>query len=221
MPPGALMNFKMLPLLALINLPAAAQDRWQINLGWDHLAEAKETDSDAATMVLAKRSDGRLASLQVGYRFADFPASDLSVTAEHQFRKTFSSAIQARGPLSPPDQSGQISKQTFSPGIQWNFHRTFDYGFGLQARFERLEATVGAWNPSTTYFRPWLNLYLGYTFQTGSRVRPTIGLRSSGALLTTEAPSLVRAGDDAPTRKRLLRAMAGDGEASLQVGLRF
>jgi hypothetical protein len=103
----------------------------------------------------------------------------------------------------------------------WNFHPGMDLGVGLQYRFERLRVDLDPYSTSTSYDRPWLNIHLGYSFQTQARLKPYVALRSSAALSTTHAPGRLADLESAWGQKKLLRSMAGDVESSFQVGVRF
>jgi len=218
------MKFTILPLLALAALPTLAQDRWQAALGFNQIDTERQdyftaSGIGAGAMATFKRESATAPSLQLGYRIKDFTSSDLVLTGEYQFEKTYGAKATAIG-VSPgrsiiTQEDGKIRKSFFAPGIMWNWHPVVDLGIGLQYRFERLKADFVDIGVCADYDRPWLNATVGYTFRTGARVRPFVALRTSAALVTTKAPDRV---DDLP---RMLKSVAGDAEACLQLGVRF
>ena len=221
------MKFKILPLLVLAALPAMAQERWQVGIGFNGWTSTREDYASANTLVNFKKNSRVVPGLQAGYTFKHFTGSDLSATAEYQFNSSAGFSAIGRG-TSPGggsavvNRNGKMEKSFFAPGIQWNFHPHIDLGLGLQYRFERLHAYDNTGSTSTNNDRPWLNLYWGYTFKTEARVKPFVAFRSSFALSFTSSPGTV--GEIFNTdggEKRLMRSMAGDSEGNFQVGVRF
>jgi hypothetical protein len=218
------MNFKVIPLLALATLPALANEKWQVGLGFNH-TDAVQQDYVANTSLTRCRQESETApSLQAGYRFKEYAHSDLTVTGEYQFSTSSNTRVNSRGttPAANFDGSGKLDKAFLAPGIMWTFHPTIDIGLGLQYRFERLHAHGDATGGGTTasWDRPWFNFYLGYTFQNLAKVKPYIAVRSSAALVTARPPALADLNSDWG-KKRLMRSMAGNVESCFQVGVRF
>lgn len=219
------MNLKILPLLALAAFPVLAQDKWQVALGFNHLDQDRQDYAGtnlagANSLINFKRESRTVPSVLVGYRIKDFAKSDLTLSGEYLFRAGYDASMTSAG-TGLANSYGTVQKHYFAPGLMWNFHPTVDLGVGLQYRFERLRSDLTAPATSTNHDRPWLNLYLGYTFQSQAQVKPFVALRSSAALSTTSAPAN---GSDLATewgQRRLLRSMGGDVESSLQVGVRF
>ena len=222
-----LLKVKVLPMIALLAVPALAQERWNIGLGLNDIAsKATHLTNDPGTVnVHLKREAKTVPAIHAGYRFHEFAKSDLSFTGEYQFQSSttltaFVTDIQGRPPRAARF-SGRMKSRFFAPGIQWNFHRAVDFGFGLQYRFTRLEAENSGF--STNYDRPWLLAYLGYTFKQGETVRPYVALRVAASPVTTSERDLLK--DLLTTREhfqtKLLKSQAGDAEGSLQFGVRF
>jgi hypothetical protein len=209
-------------MLGMLALPALAQDRWQVGVGLNfNPAETVKYEGSGTNAVFMdlKRADKWVPAIHAGYRVYDFAHSDLSVTAECQFKSSFSltGTKNARG-SQRVELSERASSRFIAPGVQWNFHRAVHFGFGLQYRFTRLEsedATV-----RTSYDRPWLLGYVGYTFRQGEAVKPYVALRLAASPVTTNAPShAALAGRDG--RVQLMKSLAGNAELSLQAGVRF
>jgi hypothetical protein len=76
------MNFKILSLLALAVIPALAQDRWQVGLGFNSLDQDRQDYLGTDALTNFKREGRTVPSVQVGYRAAEFAKSDLTVSAE-------------------------------------------------------------------------------------------------------------------------------------------
>jgi len=215
---------KIMPLmLGMLALPAVAQDRWQIGAGLSfHPSETTkyEVSGNRSAFMHVKREDKWVPTIHAGYRFYDFSHSDLSVTGEYQFKTNFgvttSVGANPLGGASWQVTSTRASSRFIAPGIQWNFHRAVDFGFGLQYRFTNLEdSTV-----STRYDRPWLLGYAGYTFMKGEALQPYVALRLAATPVTTSAPSFLALANKSG-QTQLMKSMAGNAELSLQAGVRF
>jgi len=115
----------------------------------------------------------------------------------------------------PAQEDTDFKISFFAPGIQWDSHRPFDYGIGVQYRFERLKFDDGE---SASNNRAWLNLHGGYTFRQVQTVKPFLALRLSAALSKTNPPGQLASNDDVKT---LAKYLEGDREVSLQLGVRF
>ena len=91
------MRIITLPLLTLTTLPALAQDRWQVCLGLD--SQPEQSVSYRLDQTYARfEQEARVApSLQVGYRFLELAKSDLSLTAETQFKSRSDTRFLAAG----------------------------------------------------------------------------------------------------------------------------
>jgi hypothetical protein len=219
------MDFKTLPLLALLAVPGLAKEKWQVGLGFNTTESdwIEYVGSNPTSLTNLKRDRRTVPSLQVGYQIKDFGHSDLSLTAEYQFKSGYDLNLTrlVAGAGGVDGAHGKMTKSYFAPGVMWNFHPTVDIGLGLQYRFERLQGEIASIDTHTNYNRPWLNLYLGYTFQNQSKVKPFVALRSSAALMTTNAPGYLSDLNAAWGQNKLLRSMAGDYESSIQVGVRF
>lgn len=219
-------KIQALPLIALLAVPALAQEqRWQVGLGANYNPSEKVFPAplDANMSGYFKRADKIVPSIHAGYRFYDFAKSDLSVTGEFQPNAIFNvsavvNEVQGRT-VTSVQRSGELQSRFIAPGIQWNFHQGVDFGFGLQCRFTRLEnmhSTV-----STNDLRPWLLSYVGYTARAGEVMRPYVALRLAATPMTTRTPSYEEIAAGQVGRERLLKAMAGNVEISLQGGVRF
>jgi hypothetical protein len=219
------MKLSILPLAALLALPAPAQDflareRWQFGFGLNFHPEVQvESRSGANQYLRYTRKDAGTPSLLASVRVLDLAKSCFSLTGEYQFQHRADVEVtNINGTVAAP---GGASTQAFrshawAPGVSWDFRRTLDFGFGLQYRFARLENDLA----KETYNRPWVNAYLGYTFPARTQVKPFVALRQSAALAHTDNVALSTLGTDAG-QKRLLRAMDADAVTSLQVGVRF
>lgn len=214
---------KIVPLmLCMLALPALAQDRWQIGAGLSfHPAETVTYSASGIITVSGdvKRAEKWVPTIHAGYRFYDFEHSDLSVTGEYQFKTTFkvTGALRASGVGTAAFDFSDASSQYIAPGIQWNFHRAVDFGFGLQYRFTKLETS----DVSTRYDRPWLLGYVGYTFLKGEAMQPYVALRLAATPVKTGAPNFASLLTGRDGQVKLMKSMAGDAELSLQAGVRF
>jgi hypothetical protein len=206
-------------MIALLAVPALAQERWQVGLGLNASSGVTITGHSRQLSSRVERKAKAATALHAGYRLHDLGASDLSVTGEYQFKskEDLDARVDGNG-MGSARGTSSFRTTFFAPGIQWNFHKAVDFGFGLQYRFTRLEAD--SLEVRTRYDRPWLLAYVGYTFKTGNALRPYVALRLAGTPVTTGAQPL-RALDDRPGQERWMKSLAGDREASLQVGLRF
>ncbi len=227
------LKMKVLPLVALLAVPALAQERWQVGLGANFNPSETATLTTLSTLtapsvgsvsVDMKRAGKAAPAIHAGYRIFDFTYSDLSVTGEYQFKTNYgvTTTLSARvaGMSFREILSDKFSSQFFAPGIQWNFHRAVDFGFGLQYRFTKLQSEDS--DLSTRYDRPWLTGHVGYTFQRGEVVRPFVALRLAATPVTTRVPTLmVGLGDDPSGQKQLMKSLAGNAEISVQAGVRF
>jgi hypothetical protein len=217
-------------LLGLLAAPVLAQDAdqpWQVGLGLSF--QPSETESPGAGSLPGqgslKRAQRLVPSLHAGYRFHGFAHSDLSFTGEYQFRTsqdvsgaltTVQGATVSRTPL-----AGRFQSSFLAPGIQWNFHQVVDYGFGLQYRFTQLRGGAAGLEASTRYDRPWLVGYVGHTATGGERLKPFVALRLAMSPVSQRTPSCADILAGRGGQERLLKSMAGNGEVSLQVGVRF
>ena len=222
-----LLEMKVIPVIALLAVPALAQERWNFGLGLNETAsEASYLSNDPGTVTVhLKRERKTVPAIHAGYRFHDFASSDLSFTGEYQFqsRATLTALVtEYRGRAPRAERvSGRMKNRFFAPGIQWNFHRAVDFGFGLQYRFTQLEAEDSGF--TTNYNRPWLLAYVGYTFKQGKTVRPYVALRVAGSPVTTSERGLLKdlLSSEGRFREKLIKSQAGDFGGSLQVGVRF
>jgi hypothetical protein len=210
------MNLKMLSILVLLALPAAAQERWQVGLGANLKDSIEFRNGMGNRTATTKRKATWAPSLQLAYRAWDFGTHDLSVTGEYQFWTTYKVANSL-----PGANADRYRAQFFAPGLQWNHHLTpdFHWGLGFQMRFANLkEGAIKA-----NHNRPWADLHATYTFPAAGPVRPYAGLRLARALANVEPQptyetslfnhnEAVRAG---------MRRLDGIWEMSLQAGVRF
>jgi len=221
---------RILPLIALLAVPALAQERWEVGLGANFnpsetaTYSAVSASNQASASVAIKRASKVAPAIHVGYRIFDFNHSDLSVTGEYQFKTNYAVTTTANATVAGTSISGtdsdKFSSQFFAPGIQWNFHRAVDFGFGLQYRFAKLQNQDG--DLSTRYNRPWLTSYVGYTFKQVEVVKPFVALRLAASPVTTKTPTLAAGlGDNPQGNKQLMKSLAGNVEISLQAGVRF
>ncbi len=211
------MRIITLPLLTLTPLPALAQDRWQVCLGLD--SQPEQSVSYRLDQTYARfEQEARVApSLQVGYRFLELAKSDLSLTAETQFKSRSDTRFLAAGDGPVQEVRGKSHQRYVAPGIQWTFHRFLDYGFGLQYRFARLEAGTLKVN----HHRTWANAYLGRGFTSRRGFRPFVGLRFDLALNQTSAPGTLAELATPAGMERMLRAMDPDAQTTFLFGVRF
>jgi len=204
-------------MIALLAVPALAQERWQIGLGQNASSGVTIRSGSPQLLVRAERKSKASTAIHAGYSFRELAHSDLSCTAEYQFKSKADLDIRVHRTGGGPRQySTEFNESFFAPGIQWNFHKAVDFGFGVQYRFTRLESE----DTRTRYDRPWLLAYVGYTFKTGHALRPYVALRLAGTPVTTGAQPLSPLADRSGEEK-WMKSLAGDREASLQVGLRF
>ena len=212
------MKFHTLPLLAMLAVPAAAQERWQVGLG----ANFKDSTSFTATSTDEATSFKRRATfapaLQVGYRTLDFGAWDLTVTGEYQFPTRY------RATNSDPDLEGNNYRMSFfAPGLQLNhhLHKNFDWGLGVQMRFTDYKDS--ATGTRANFDRPWAEVHARYTFQNLGEVRPYAGLRLARALVrTADQPSYASlTANPGVAARNTMRRLDGLWELSLQTGVRF
>jgi len=219
------MNFKTVPLLALLAVPGLAQERWQAGMSLNtQIGQTVEYQSNASQFLRFDRKDSCSPSLLAGYRAWDFGKSDLSFTGEYQFPKEFD--LETITIHTPRNVDGRnttwFRSESWAPGVQLTFHHAVEWGFNLQYRLTRLQ-TEGY---RTTHNRPWLGFHVGRTFRTDSRVKPFLALRSSVALTRTQAPeqSALLATDPSVSdnaNRQLMRSLDGRLESSLQLGVRF
>lgn len=218
---------KSTPLFAaLLALPALAQaplaqERWQVGFGFNGRQGSEVEYQNGANQFLRfKPKAGYAPTLQVGCRVLDLDHSHLTLTGEYQFRtRTEVEVTNIGGAASglPGGMSTHTShSQYWAPGISWDFRRTMDFGFGLQYRFTRLEGD----GTKASHDRPWLSAYVGHTFRSRSKVKPFVALRHAIALNSSSKPGFESGAGEA-ARKQLLRALDGDSELALQVGVRF
>jgi hypothetical protein len=213
---------KSLPLLALLAVPSLAhEERWQFGLNYHNLESRTWEGITGSTYSQVRPSGGGIdgLGLQLGCRVLDLDRSDISLTAEHQFRTrhTLKVLVARNGQVN--GNNPRMWRQSTAPGIQWNAHRALDFGFGLQYRFTRLENGM----VSTRNDRPWATAYLGHTFKNPQAVRPYVALRWAVALSQPGRPEGLAnpALADAGYEQRLLRYLEGNREVSLQAGVRF
>lgn len=213
------MKLTILPLLALLAMPAAAQERWQVGLG----ANFKGSNDFVMAAPGGKvRNDAKAApALQVGYRVYDAGAWDLTATAEYQFPTVYKVTSNAADGVSP---NGTYKASFLAPGLQWNHHahRSFDWGVGLQLRFVDLRSNYLGGTISTSNNKPWLDLHARYSFDAGS-TRPYVGLRVARALASApRQPSAQDFGVNPDQALRdTMRRLEGQFEVGLQAGFRF
>ena len=214
------MNFRTLPLLALLAVPALAEERWQAGLGLNLVDSESVTYSNTATSARFSREGKAVPSVHVGYRVLEFADSDLSVTGEYQLKANYRATYSATGAA---DQSRIMKMHYIAPGIQWNFHKAVDYGFGLQYRFMRQYANpAGTGCIQVNNYRPWISAYVGHTFRKGEgRLTPYVALRVASMIGTTSAPGSLDSLDTAGGREKLIRSLAPNHELSIQGGFRF
>ena len=222
------MKFSTLPLLALLAVPALAQEpdeRWQVGLGLNlYNSDSAHLGGDGYSARIHR--EGKAApSLHVGYRVWDFADSNLSVTGEYQIKTNFHTKTTAAVAGGRPFNVSNVAKmQYFAPGIQWNFHKVVDCGVGLQYRFMRQDAKVaGSGYQTYNNYRPWLNAYVGHTFRKGEgMLRPYVALRVATMLGTTKAPGKISdVTKSQGGRDSLARSLAPTYEATLMGGVRF
>jgi hypothetical protein len=215
------MRIATLSLLALMTLPAMAsiQEPWQVGLALNQSPSSDGTWNQGNASTWIKRKAGLGFSVNAGYSVLDLDHSDLSVTAEYQLQTKYNGQGSSTSPSLPTSASGTFKSQYFAPGVQWNFHKAVDFGLGLQYRLETLKGNLEG-TASTSYNRPWLNAYVGYTIPTNNLAKPFVALRVARALDHTTSPAANAAAAPADS-KRLLRYLAPSWQTSLQVGVRF
>lgn len=211
------MKLKILPLLALLAMPAAAQERWQVGLGANFKDSTKFTGTYGGGEFAVKRSATWAPALQVGYRAWDFGSHDLTLTGEYQFSTKYKVII------SPGGGEDSYKMQFYAPGLQWNYHFTQDLhvGLGGQMRFVDLkDLNTGV---KATHNRVWADLHAAYTFPGSAPVRPFAGLRVSRALARVNLQPDARMLFTDPVRAAhpAMRRLDGLWEMSVQAGVRF
>jgi hypothetical protein len=210
------MNFKMLSILALLALPAAAQERWQIGLGANFKDSTQFSTAVGTREVATRRKATWAPSLQLAYRAWDFGTHDVSLTGEYQFWTKYKVTTSV-----PGTGEGSYRMQFFAPGLQWNHHLTqdFHWGLGFQMRFANLRNGAIKANHN----RPWADLHAAYTFQTVGPVRPFAGLRLARALANVEPQPTLQTFASSPDEaiRAGMRRLDGIWEMSLQAGVRF
>jgi len=210
------MNFKLLPILALVASPVLAEERWHLDLGLNHRRSQTVSYLIGSQNYRFQRDPGSALSLQAGYRAWDFGQSDLAFTGEYQFNKSFNGSVTASGPTANGKGTGDLDIRYFAPGVQWTFHRTLDFGAGLQYRFTHLDDGL---TPASND-RPWLNVQVGYTFRNAAKLKPHVALRLAAAVTSSRAPVLT-AGGTSEDPRQMLRYLEGNSETSLRFGVRF
>jgi hypothetical protein len=211
------MKLKTLPLLALLALPAAAQERWQIGLGANFQDSTRFTGAIGNQEYAVKRRATWAPALQLGYRAWDFGKHDVTFTGEYQFSTKY------RVVTSPGGEDDSYKMQFWAPGLQWNYHfsRDFHCGLGTQLRFADLkDRETGV---KATHTRPWADVHATYTFPTSGPVRPYAGLRLSRALATVEPQpdTAMLLNDPRGAARSAMRRLDGRWEMSVQAGVRF
>jgi hypothetical protein len=161
-----------------------------------------------------------------GYRFRDLGAGDLSATAEYQFQTRYTTSIYLSGttpggsPGTAPLESREVRMTYLAPAMPCNFHKPFDYGAGLQYRFDRITSPNGA--VSTHNDRAWFSVYGGYTYSLAGPLKPFLAVRYSTALARPSAPGSIGLGATPQSSwNQLARYLEGTQEWSLQAGIRF
>jgi hypothetical protein len=220
------MKIGVLPLLALLAVPAHAEDRWQAGVGLNMVSSDHETYESSNSFTRVQRENKTTPTLFVGYRVLDFANdSNLSVTGEYQFQSRFKTTLSRSGAA---NQFTTMKTEFFAPGVQWNFQKAVDFGVGLQYRFTSIKGPVydaagdfTGGTQSTTYDRPWIHAYVGHTFTDSGPVKPFMALRMATLVGSTSAPKLASDLQNEGGQKRLMRALAPTWEVSLQAGVRF
>jgi hypothetical protein len=218
-------NHNIIPLFALLAIPALAQatpNPWQVGLAGNWSPSTQTTLGGTAGIAnITVNQNPRIGvSVLAGYSFLNLGQSDLSATAEYQLPTNFTTYVNA-SVLGIGGTLPTTNKMTSGAlGAQINFHEPFDFGFGVQAKWERLSNSD--LNTSTNYVRPWVMGYAGYTFDTGSQVKPFVALRGSAAVTKTNAPNAVDfLSDSSSSLRQWLRAADANYQLSLAAGVRF
>jgi hypothetical protein len=112
--------------------------------------------------------------LTAGYRFqTDVPL---------QYRSVLHGGNQAA--YSDMKHRGQIQLGAF---LRFDDHQIFDFGIGLEARNDWMEAAVRPWmykgtDCESTIWRPWMRANARYLFDRGTNVTPFVGVEVAVAL---------------------------------------
>jgi hypothetical protein len=216
------MTFRVLPLLALLALPASAHEPWLVGLGANFQESNSFTTSGPMGAAQVNRRSKIAPSLLVGYKAWHYESFDVALNAEYQFRTTYGGTLSGSGAFqNAVDMS--YEKEVFAPGLEWNYHMTpyLDLGLGAQVRFTRLRNhSAGVY---TNLDRPWVEAHARYTMPDLGGVKPFAGFRVARALATT--PSQPSAQALASRTKDAFQAsmqrLESQWDASFQTGVRF
>jgi len=222
-------NLKLVPLFALLAMPALAQASatpWQAGVAGDWSPATKTSLNIPGQGNVTLSQNPRIGvSVLAGYSFLNLGQADLSATAEYQFSTNF------RTTLDSSNIGGNFLVTTnkmssAAIGAQMNFHEPFDFGFGVQGKYEWLSNSNLSINgyrvPDTKYVRPWVMAYGGYTFDLGTDVKPFVALRGSAALTSTSQPSASDfVGNVNYSLQKWLKAADANYQISLAAGVRF
>lgn len=217
---------RLLPLLLV--LPLTAQQPFTVGLSYD---SAKPKSQYAYDNQLDADSNSNF-GLHFSYAPWIFKGADLGFTAAVRFKKTsdLNGSYLVFDPYPVSHQVPQYFKMDYTYsyeaiGLRCLWHKPFDFGFGLQGRFEKVTMRTRdedreSWTGDVV--RPWLEAQIGYTFETPS-VKPFVALVAALPLTSTDKPTTY-ANDDAGIRanqERLAKSMAPKFDLALHVGLRF
>lgn len=209
----------ILPLVALlVALPASAQERFDLGLTYDN-AQGKSQTLDPVSFEPKDNSGLGLTFAWSPWNVGD---AQLGLTAAYRFKGTSDLVMSGPG-LS--DASVNYRYEHADVGGRCLWRKPFDFGFGLQYRFEKVAVDPkGPGNSvSGNVTRPWIDAMAGYTFQASGAVKPFVALTVAAPLTSESKPTSIPVNDAQAqaNQEQFVKSLAPRFEVALTVGMRF
>lgn len=209
----------ILPLLAvLLALPASAQERFEAGLTYSKL-QGKSQNLDPVAFEPKDNS-----ALGLAFAWSPWTSGDAQAGFTAAYRLRGSSDLVVSGPgFSEP--AANYRYEHIALGGRYLWRKPFDFGFGLQYRFEKLalepKAEGETW--SANLARPWIEAVAGYTFKQSASYKPFIAFSVALPLTSESKPTSVPQTDAQAeaNQEQFVKSVAPRFEMALRVGLRF
>jgi hypothetical protein len=206
-------------LLALIlALPASAQERLEAALTYDKV-QGKTQTVDSITVEPKDNSALGLAFAWLPWNLGE---AQVGLTAAYRFKGSSDLVVSVPG---ISEAAANYRYEHLAIGGRYMWRKPFDFGIGLQCRFEKLafEPKSAGTTWSANLARPWVEAMVGYTFPQNPSVKPFIAF-SLAIPLTSESKPTNPANSDAQAKanqEQLVKSTAPGFEMALRAGLRF
>ena len=215
------MRLATLSLVLLAGLPVLAENSWSAALTYNSLgaSQTKYTQTiGTSTGVLTFDPDVNSgAGVRLGYQFMELGSGGLEAIGAYRFRSKAN--VKVSNNVGGFTTFG-LGREYGSLGVEWNWHKVVDWGFGLEARWSRLTDTDPGPTASLSMWRPWLSGNVGKTFGETSGLRPFIAMNMGIALTHTSAPDASQL-FTTPGFQDLIRSLDAVAQVELQFGVRF